>query len=262
MSILFLKKNNTIIAVHDVIPHKKIQNRKLVKLLDNIIFNFFDNFHFFSEVQMRAFKTRFNKKNTFFAPLMLKNSGPKKEKIFTDEKIEFLFFGVIDYYKGLDILLKATTKLIHNGITNFRLTIAGKGEFWKECEKLIVHKKYYNCKIRFIANSEIPDLFSKIHYLVLPYRDVTQSGALFTSYFYETPIIAPNYEEFKTYIKDGNNGYLYEKNDENDLYNSLKRVINKHSKYDLIQKKNKVFIENKFDEKKIIKLYNKFLNQI
>ena len=209
---------------------------------------------------MRVFKKRFINKNTFFAPLMLKNFGPLKQKNFTNDKIEFLFFGVIDYYKGLDILLNSTTKLIENGVTNFRLTIAGKGEFWQKCEKLILYKKFYNCQIRFIANSEIPDLFSSAHYLVLPYRDVTQSGVLYTSYFYETPIVAPNYEEFETYIDDGNNGYLYKKNEQDGLYNSLYRVINKHYKYDLIQKKLKVFIEDKLVDKKVIELYYKFLN--
>lgn len=263
LSFLFLKKRHTVIAVHDVEPHKKIKYRIFVKFLDKLVFNYFTNFHFFSKIQKKVFEKKYFKKNSFFAPLMLKNFGENKKTYFNNENIEFLFFGTINYYKGLDYLLNSTTKLIENGVTNFRLTIAGNGDFWNECEKLIVYKNFYNCQIRFIPNSEIPTLFSRTHYLVLPYRDVTQSGVLFTSYFYKTPLIAPNFQEFRTYVKNSINGYLYNKNEQDGLYDCLYKIItNNNNNYSKIKKNLNLFISEKLDDKKVIEKYFHFFNKI
>ena len=107
--------------------------------------------------------------------------------------VKLLFFGSINIYKGLDLLIDAIEELYADGIKNVSLTIAGKGNAWSDCQKRIKHNDLFNLKIRFVDNAEIPDLFSTHHFLVLPYRDATQSGPLLTSLFYGLPIIAPNF---------------------------------------------------------------------
>ena len=91
------------------------------------------------------------------------------------------------------MLIDAIEELYADGIKNVSLTIAGKGNAWSDCQKRIKHNDLFNLKIRFVDNAEIPDLFSTHHFLVLPYRDATQSGPLLTSLFYGLPIIAPNF---------------------------------------------------------------------
>ena len=78
----------------------------------------------------------------------------------------------------------------------------------------------YNLQVRFIENNEIPDLMSTHHFLVLPYRDATQSGPLATAVAYELPVIAPNFGCFsETYTTES--AMLYS---QGNLVEALKRV--------------------------------------
>lgn len=123
--------------------------------------------------------------------------------------VKLLFFGSINLYKGLDILIEALEKLHTQGINNLSLTIAGKGDYWDKCKSFIRTHEMYNLQIRFIENSEIPDLMSSHHFLALPYRDATQSGPLATAIAYELPILAPRFGYFmETYTDDS--AILYE----------------------------------------------------
>lgn len=123
--------------------------------------------------------------------------------------VKLLFFGSINLYKGLDILIETLEKLRTHGINNVSLTIAGKGDYWEKCKSLIRTQDMYNLQIRFIENNEIPDLMSSHHFLALPYRDATQSGPLATAIAYELPILAPRFGYFtETYTDDS--AILYE----------------------------------------------------
>jgi glycosyltransferase involved in cell wall biosynthesis len=120
-----------------------------------------------------------------------------------------LFFGRIDSYKGLDLLIEALEDLYAQGIDKFHLSIKGQGSFWPECEKAIKHQFLFDPDIRFIRDEEIPDLFSSCHFLVLPYRDTTQSGPMMIAIRYGLPVIAPKFPSFTEYCNEGNS-ILYE----------------------------------------------------
>ena len=139
-----------------------------------------------------------------------KDFGEPKEFASPIERgVKLLFFGTINKYKGLDLLIMALESLWKQGVKSIKLTIAGRGPFWQECEKYVKNREMYNFQIRFIDNSEIPDLMSSHHFLVLPYRDATQSGPLLTAVNYELPVIAPNYGCFSS-TYDENSAFLYE----------------------------------------------------
>jgi glycosyltransferase involved in cell wall biosynthesis len=264
LSFILLNTNRVVQAIHDVIPHSKTSNITIISFLDKLIFNKYKYFHFFSETQAEFFQSKYPNKKYFVGPLMLKNFGPRQDVNLSEEPIEFLFFGVISYYKGLDNLINAIEKLINIGFDNIKLTIAGKGDFWYACKELISKKNitFYDLKIKFIQNSQIPLIFSKTHYLVLPYRDVTQSGVLFTSYFYNIPIVAPNFNEFETYIDDKINGFLYDKSDNDGLFNTLKYTIENHDKYDFIKSNLKNLVDSKFNNNVIAEKYYNFFKSI
>ena len=134
--------------------------------------------------------------------------------------VKLLFFGSIQKYKGLDLLIEAMEKLRTEGIKKLSLTIAGCGEDWDEYKKLIDTPEMYDFKVRFIDNSEIPDLMSSHHFLVLPYRDSTQSGPLWTALAYDLPIIAPDFKCFhETYTNKSGILYKY-----GELEHALKQV--------------------------------------
>jgi glycosyltransferase involved in cell wall biosynthesis len=222
---LLLKKNKTIIAFHDVVPH--LNDTNFLKNLSLDLYKvFFRNFHFFSKTQMNIFKASHPGKNCSYSSL---NFGETMSELFAGDSksavTHFLFFGGIKYYKGLDILILACEQLAREGITNFKLTIAGSGDYWEHCKELIKTPALYNLAVRFLEESEIPGLFAEADFLVLPYRDVTQSGPLALSHQYNLPAIGSAHDGFKEHIEHGKNGYLFENEDVRDLKEVLKTAV-------------------------------------
>jgi serine O-acetyltransferase len=140
-----------------------------------------------------------------------------------DNGISLLFFGRIEEYKGLDLLIESLERLYDEGIHNLHLTICGKGPFWNKCKDKIKHEKIFTREIRFIDNAEIPDLMSSYHFLVLPYRNSTQSGPLMIAANYGIPILAPKAGNFNSVYSDMS-AVLYEENAIDALDNALRKI--------------------------------------
>lgn len=163
----------------------------------------------FSENQRKLFNRAY-RRDAFQLALCSRTLGPsQKECPALSDGIRLLFFGNIVEYKGLDLLISCMEGLRAEGVGNLKLTIAGAGEFWQVCEPLMRTRQMYNPIIRFIDNDEIPDLMATHHFLVLPYRDATQSGPLALALGYGVPVLAPSYGCFLEYCND-RSAVLYE----------------------------------------------------
>jgi glycosyltransferase involved in cell wall biosynthesis len=221
----FLKKKNTIIGIHDVIYHSGSNLSSVFNFSNRIFYRKFDTFLTFSKSQASILKATVPQKRVVTIPLALKDFGTKPHDVQNDGIVRFLFFGNILPYKGLKFLIKATNALSKK-YNNFKLIIAGKADNWeKSYGHLVKDQDYIETKIRFIANEEIPHLFANAHYLVLPYKDVTQSGPLMVAYNYDVPAIATNIDGFKEFIENSVSGYLFNRGDELELQNILESAI-------------------------------------
>lgn len=206
-----LKCKNVALGLHDVLPHST--SFTLSDFLDSktrkVSLHIHHYFLTFSPNQHELLKTHFSK-DSYMVGMSCKYQGDSTLKPGNIETgVKLLFFGGIEVYKGLDLLIVALENLRVKGVTNIILTIAGRGNFWAQCEELIKTKDMYDLQIRFVQNSEIPDLMCSHHFLALPYRNATQSGPLATAVAYELPILAPNYGCFaETYNKES--AVLYE----------------------------------------------------
>lgn len=129
-----------------------------------------------------------------------------------------LFFGRIDTYKGVDLLINAykSTVAYKKGI---KLVIAGKGEIGlPENELKDPNIILYN---RYIENSELADLIRNCLCVILPYRSATQSGCLMSAYAFNKPVIATKVGDFPTEIVDRSTGFLIEPNNEIEIINGI-----------------------------------------
>lgn len=262
LAMLFLPKKKTIYAIHDVTSHTNF-NSKIANGLIELLRKHFTYFHLFSQTQKIVFDNSYEDKETFYAPLALKDFGiPTKERP-EKEICNFLFFGSILEYKGLDLLISAAENLISEGQNNFSITIAGKGSFWEKCEPLIKSKSFFNTQVRFIPNEEIPDLFNTHHFLVLPYLDVTQSGPQMIALNYQLPIIASEHDGFKEYIEDNQTGFLFESRSSDALEQTLKKAINlSQNDYNMISRKVQYDKESKYGKDNIVSLYNSMFDTV
>lgn len=135
--------------------------------------------------------------------------------IHNDEKV-LLFFGNIDYYKGLDILIDSLFFLPENISEKVRILIAGNSksaeytnQVLKKTEGNPLHNKI-SAHIKYIPDSEVEYYFKAADCIVLPYRAIYQSGVIFMAYTFGLPLIVTDVGNFKNDVIEGKTGFLVE----------------------------------------------------
>lgn len=140
----------------------------------------------------------------------------------TAENKTVLFFGKICAYKGIEYLLTAFQHLLVQDPT-YRLIIAGevnKGEenYLLQIEEVVSSQ---NGKVipvvHYIPDEDIEIYFKAADVLVLPYKDIFQSGVLFVAYSFGLPVIASNVGSFRETIVEGKTGFICKACDALDL---------------------------------------------
>jgi glycosyltransferase involved in cell wall biosynthesis len=97
-----------------------------------------------------------------------------------------LFFGLLRPYKGLDTLLRAFREL-----EGAELWIVGNPRMDVEPLRPIAASAPGRVRFltRFVEDAEVPAIFRRADLVVLPYRDVEQSGVLYTSLAFGKPLV-------------------------------------------------------------------------
>ncbi len=106
---------------------------------------------------------------------------PPQPPPFQTDKPVVLCFGLMRPYKGIDLLLDAW-----RGVDDAELWIAGMPKF--DISPLR-RAPPPNVRFvpRFIGDTELPAYFQRADLVVLPYRDIDQSGVLFTALAFGVP---------------------------------------------------------------------------
>lgn len=202
----FQKKGKFILTVHDLIQHeskksfiKEFRQNVLFRRMEKCI----DESNYLvtnSESQLIRIQNTYPGKKSFYFPFptliteAIANGNRICEEV-RNEKNYILFFGRIEEYKGLSVLLNA---YISSGVKE-KLIIAGKGEF--EGKKAYPDVIYID---RYIADEEIRHLYLNAKYVVYPYISATQSGVLSVASYFGKPMVLSDIPFFKDCV--GNNG--------------------------------------------------------
>ena len=94
-----------------------------------------------------------------------------------------LFFGLLRPYKGLDVLLEAW-----RGIDDAELWIAGMPRYDISALRAGASANVH-FRARFLSDAELSGLFARADLIVLPYRDIDQSGVASTALGAGLPMI-------------------------------------------------------------------------
>jgi glycosyltransferase involved in cell wall biosynthesis len=175
--------------------------------------------------------------------------GEKMDKQIAIEQLELvpdkktlLFFGLIRDYKGLDLLIDAMSLLDES----YQLIIAGEcyGDFEKYRQAIENSPACTRIKVlnRYIADDEVPRLFSAADLLVTPYRSATQSGVIPVAYHFDLPVLVTDVGGLKENIERAGTGLVCLPTVE-----SLSENIRK-----FFQSSREIFIDNIQKEKKIL----------
>ena len=127
-----------------------------------------------------------------------------------NENFVYLFLGLIRPYKGIEDLIDTFLKLSN---TNTRLLIAGRVFGIINYESKLKESTKGNCRIKlfldFIPDEDIQVFLNACDVFVLPYKDITTSGAALLGMSFGKPIIAPNISFFRE-VLTAENGILYD----------------------------------------------------
>lgn len=264
---LFLSKynsQNVIHAAHNVNPYPvwPLMLRIAVK------FEFFLNgyFQMFSKHTARWFKKHYPDKSFFYAPMVVKNFGEVQTRNYmVDEtKVNLLFFGNVVANKRLDLLIDAVKELSKDIQDKIHLNICGNCRMNKET----FMEQIGNCKcistyFKRIPDEEIPELFTKHQFFMLPYQDVAQSGPHMIAYNYNLPVIASDIDGFSERVEDGKNGFLFHVNDKESLKAAIvKAATMPKGDYQKMKDCLKEYVAKNYSLEAVAKRYVEYFNEV
>ncbi|MFT5913882.1 MAG: glycosyltransferase involved in cell wall biosynthesis [Flammeovirgaceae bacterium] len=211
------KKGTKVIPILDnVIPHeKRIGDTQLNKYFLNSADGFVA---MSSSVKQDLLSLKPDAKTLFHPHPLYSHFGDKLDKTEAQWKLNIppnkkvlLFFGLIRAYKGLDLLIEAFGKLSDE----YFLLIAGESyEDFSRYEEMIArnpNKERIQTHARYIADEEVPLLFSASDVSVLPYKTATQSGVVSIAFHFNLPVIVTNVGSLKEMVDTYEGGLVIEK---------------------------------------------------
>lgn len=135
----------------------------------------------------------------------------------------FLFLGQIRPYKGVEELIAAFRELQGEDCA---LIIAGNpqdGEYAARIAAAARGNSRIRLRLGYVPDEELHRYLLAADVDVLPYREVTTSGAALLAFSFGLPVVAPNIGCFPRLVQ-GNRGVLYEPDDARGLVDALTRA--------------------------------------
>ena len=170
--------------------------------------------------------------------------------------IDVLFFGRVEYYKGLDILVECAKNM-----PDVKFVIAGRGSL----ERLYGLSKLPNNCIRidtYVPDKELASLIMRSKIIVLPYKDATGTQTIQTAFYYGKPVVATKVGCFPEYIYDGEDGILIQPNDVAALKNAINEILSSSTKREAMGKAAQKHLSTVFDNDKICERYCEIFSQL
>lgn len=223
------KSVKKVVYIHDVTRHPsywnirkllndiyhKILMKKGLNKVNNVILlsrNSYDKF-------IRIYKRYTQKAIESTLCSHVPNVKPVKPMEIVDLKHYLLFFGRIDKYKGLELLVETYNTLIKENHDVPHLVIAGKGVISQQTQVLINNCSRITLVNRFIQDEEMVWLISNCYYVIMPYIEASQSGVLPIAYSFSKPVIVSSVNGLKEYVVNEKTGYVFKNRHE--LYTLL-----------------------------------------
>jgi glycosyltransferase involved in cell wall biosynthesis len=196
----------------------------------------------------------------------LLDNEPDYEEILSRKNIGFI--GRLEWYKGIDDLIKGFAIFTHNH-PKFNLLIAGTGSYEKDL-KALVGKIGIDNKITWLGkidSKEREEFYKKIVCNVVPSKS-WENFALSAqeSLLRAVPTIGTNIGGIPEIVKQGITGELVEISSPEEIAMKLEKVINNRDNTTVRQMKNgRTFILNNLNPEKhiagLISIYQKVLNK-
>ena len=157
---------------------------------------------------------------TFHGVILVPESGG----VALPEGPRVLFFGRMEEYKGLDVLLEAVRELDRRGVV-FDLVLAGRGPELDRLGPAIESLPNVTVVNRYLTPAEAIHEFQRAMVVVIPYREATQSGVVAAAFANGRPVVASEVGGLVDVIRHEVNGLFVPPGSVPDLADALQRVL-------------------------------------
>jgi D-inositol-3-phosphate glycosyltransferase len=170
-------------------------------------------------------------------------------------KFTILFFGQIKEVKGVDLLLKALSLSLKKGY-KIKLILAGRpwkadiGYYQSLIENLNLQSDV-ETNFSYIADEHVLAYYSRSDLVVLPYKEIYQSGAILLAMSYGKPVLCSNLTAFTNIINHQENGLLFESENPESLSKQLNFAHDNRNILDTLAKAASKTVKEDFDWIKI-----------
>ena len=123
-----------------------------------------------------------------------------------------LFFGRLEPYKGLGLLIGAWSRL---GSTDASLVLAGAGDLSRSWVKPL--PRGIELRNRLVGDREAMDLFRRCSIVVLPYSKASQSALIAAAYYFSKAVVVSPSGALPEYVVPGETGWVVDPCDEDGL---------------------------------------------
>lgn len=126
----------------------------------------------------------------------------------TVPEYDLIFYGRLEAYKGVDLLLQANQYLHMTGRAVRILIIGGRGELKEEVKKTAAQDPCITFLDDYISNRALAEYIVKSRAVILPYRDATGTQTIQIANYYYKPVIVNHVGCFDEYVFEGKNGFF------------------------------------------------------
>ena len=236
--LLFVK---IVVTIHDVRSFSDNNESPLYTRLIYFLTDSIFTHNIFSKKEIVKYHKSFAKKITIiphgnYLPFIENQEDQKASRLRLDiglDKKVLLFFGMIKKVKSLDLLLLAMPEIIKRN-PNAILLVAGKP--WKDdftyyqdiIDRLKIHN---NCllNIKFISHQDVKHYYCASDIVILPYKEIYQSGVLMMSMCFGKPVVVSDLDSFKEIVDDQETAFFFKSGDINSLSNVVNKVLENHN---------------------------------
>lgn len=133
---------------------------------------------------------------------------------------DFIFFGRLEKYKGLDILINIAKEL-HNR----KFLVIGKGPYEKLLNEYCCVHDNLTFINEFVSEYQLAEYVCKSKFVLLPYISATGSQTVQIANYYGVPVIASGCGCFSEYISEYVNGINIDFSDKNRAFSKIKNAL-------------------------------------
>ena len=227
---LISPKTKIFLTVHNLYPHNSCESRKIAyRSRFSKVQRYIDTFILHLETSRQEFCRDFSieESRTIVIPHgIFEPKGYAVQSHMRGEKLNLIMYGNQSYYKGTDILVDALNLLPKESQDKVHTVIIGKiapdyyASLKSKTEQLDVE-----WIPEFVSDEVLYNKIAESDAIVIPYREISQSGVLLLALSFKRNLIVSDLPSFKETLQGVSDDVFFENGNAKSLANLLNRMI-------------------------------------